>query len=93
MDEDILEILAELEHVQWCEWSQSLSNEILLLLEILDKFEGNLFDSDLSTVYGIKDKLNRWKDLWILYSDLSEEEKDKDRVYAQKALTIFNEKY
>lgn len=40
-----------------------------------------------------KDKLpealeNRWKKKWKLYSELSKEEKDKDRVWADKIITI-----
>lgn len=93
MNEDILEKLSELEHKQWCEWSQAISFEISLLINILDKFEDDLSDDDLRTIFRIKDKLVHWRSLRVPYSDLSEDEKDKDRVYAKKALTIFNEKY
>ena len=92
MDEKILEKLSELEHIQWCEWSQAVSKELYLLLDILDNFEDELSEKDLLTVSRIKDKLIRWNDLWVDYSELSEVEKDKDRVYARKALTIFDEK-
>ena len=73
MDEDILEMLSDLEHVQWCKWSQSVSKEISLLLDILDKFNDDLSEHDLLTVSNIKDKLNQWNELWVDYSQLSEQ--------------------
>jgi hypothetical protein len=37
------------------------------------------------------DRLARWKTLWIPYEELTEEQKEQDRVWARKAIQIFNE--
>lgn len=91
MDNDILEKLSDLEHRQWCEWSSSVSKEISSLNSILDRFEDDLTDDEKLTVSKIKDKLARWDNLQINYSELSENEKEKDRVYAKKVLSIIND--
>ncbi|WP_407376011.1 hypothetical protein [Methanobrevibacter sp.] len=86
MDE-LLENLAELEHVQWCEWAKSISIDINELLNIIEKNKDlDLSDEDMKSIDSVKDKMNRWNDLFISYSDLSEDMKDKDRVYARKVL-------
>lgn len=37
------------------------------------------------------DKLDYWKDLWVDYEELSEEDKDKDRKYADKVIEKLEE--
>ena len=91
MDSDILEKLSDLEHRQWCEWSGSVSKEIFSLINILDRFEDDLTDDEKLTVSRIKDKLARWDNLQVNYFELSENEKEKDRVYAKKVLSIVND--
>ncbi|WP_292881187.1 hypothetical protein [Methanobrevibacter sp. UBA188] len=91
MDRDILEKLSDLEHQQWCEWSGSVSKEIFSLITILDRFEDDLTDDEKLTVSRIKDKLARWDNLQVNYFELSENEKEKDRVYAKKVLSIVND--
>ena len=91
MDRDILEKLSDLEHQQWCEWSGSVSKEIFSLITILDRFEDDLTDDEKLTVSRIKDKLSRWDNLQVNYFELSENEKEKDRVYAKKVLSIVND--
>ncbi len=91
MDGDILEKLSDLEHRQWCEWSGSVSKEIFSLINILDRFEDDLTDDEKLTVSRIKDKLARWDNLQVNYFELSENEKEKDRVYAKKVLSIVND--
>ena len=91
MDSDILEKLSDLEHRQWCEWSGSVSKEIFSLITILDRFEDDLTDDEKLTVSRIKDKLARWDNLQVNYFELSENEKEKDRVYAKKVLSIVND--
>ena len=34
------------------------------------------------------ERVERWQRLWVPYADLSEQEKDADRVWAQKALAL-----
>lgn len=91
MDEDILEKLAGIEHKQWCEWSSSISKEIFPLFNMLDKFEDDLTDDEKSAISQIKDKLARWDNLNVDYSELSEDEKEKDRVYARKVLLLIED--
>ncbi len=89
MDNELLEKLAELEHVQWCEWAKSVSVNLNELLSIIDKNQDlDLTDDEIKSVNAVKDKLNRWNNLFVPYSELSEDMKDKDRVYAIKALDI-----
>ena len=88
MKDDTLEKLAEAEHVQWCEWSDVLSRELSSLLKIIEKHEDDLSDEEKLFVLHVKDRLDRWDKLMIPYSDLPEDEKEKDRVYARKILEI-----
>ena len=91
MDSDILEKLSDLEHRQWCEWSGSVSKDIFSLITILDRFEDDLSDDEKLTVSRTKDKSARWDNLHVNYSDLPENEKEKDRIYAKKVLSILND--
>jgi hypothetical protein len=36
------------------------------------------------------ERLERWKKLWRLYSELTEAEKDQDREWADKVIKIFD---
>lgn len=60
------EQLAELEHVQWVQWSRQLCQ-----LERLSP-----------------QRTERWAKLWRPYSELTEAEKDQDRIWADKALSL-----
>ena len=94
MDKDILEKLSELEHEQWCEWSGSISKDLYSLLRILDDNDSlNLSDEDKSLVFNLKMRLENWEALRVPYSDLPEDEKEKDRVYARKIIAVFDEKF
>lgn len=39
----------------------------------------------------LKSEIEGWKDLWVPYSMLPEEEKEKDRVWARRVLDILGE--
>ncbi len=69
---ELREKLAELEHEQWKSWTDSV-------IETLSK--GNIFDE-------LNDLIGKWKKNFKPYCDLSEEEKDKDREWADKVLKI-----
>ena len=46
MKDDTLEKLAELEHVQWCEWADVLSDDLSSLLKVIEKSDVELSDED-----------------------------------------------
>ena len=91
MKDDILEKLAELEHVQWCEWADVLSDDLSSLLKVIDKSDVELSDDEQQLVLRVKDRLDKWDKLMIPYSDLPEEEKEKDRAYALKVKSILSD--
>ena len=91
MKDDTLEKLAELEHVQWCEWADVLSDDLSSLLKVIDKSDVELSDDEQQLVLRVKDRLDKWDKLMIPYSDLPEEEKEKDRAYALKVKSILSD--
>ena len=91
MKDDTLEKLAELEHVQWCEWADVLSDDLSSLLKVIDKSDVELSDDEQQLVLRVKDRLDKWNKLMIPYSDLPEEEKEKDRAYALKVKSIISD--
>lgn len=65
-----IEMLAELEHEQWCQWAHGIAST-----------------EDLS-----EERVLRWNRLLTTpYSNLTEEEKEQDRVWARKAFKIFKD--
>lgn len=67
-DKELVEALADLEHIQWMEWSKSIASREKLSPE----------------------RMARWEKLWVPYSELSEESKEQDRVWARKVIAIVN---
>ena len=66
---ELLEKLAELEHIKWQEWARHLLSEEVI-----------------STM-----RVQRWARLFVPYSQLSESEKEKDRVLARRVLRLIEE--
>lgn len=62
------------------------------LLEALSKLEHDqwmAWSKDIAKSEDInKERLKRWKKLWISYKNLSEEDKDKDREWGEKVIKI-----
>ncbi|WP_296792146.1 hypothetical protein [uncultured Methanobrevibacter sp.] len=85
MDE-LLERLSELEHVQWQNWSKSVSGDLKRLIELCDKFSDNLNDEEKEFINSQKERLIRWEGMWIPYDELSEDLKELDRNYARKIM-------
>lgn len=85
MDE-LLERLSELEHVQWQNWSKSVSGDLKRLIELCDKFGDNLNDEEKEFINSQKERLIRWEGMWIPYDELSEDLKELDRNYARKIM-------
>jgi hypothetical protein len=70
------EKLAELEHNQWIYYSKDVAKRI--------KNTTSLQDLQNETI-------PKWESKWIDYHLLSEEDKDKDRIWATKVLKILQE--
>lgn len=66
------EDLAELEHEQWITWTSYILNQ-------WDKFNGDALEF-------INFLREEWMKNWKPYQKLTEEEKDKDRIWADKVL-------
>lgn len=77
--QEIIEVLAELEHNQWWHWAKSLTPE---LNDILYKLpEGSLEADRLAA------RLGRWSSLFMPYDQLTEEQKEQDRIWARESLS------
>lgn len=72
-EKELIEKLAELEHEQWMIWSQ----------HIVDREKVSKEKLGIS-----KERLDRWKNYWKSYSELSEEVKELDRYWARKVLKV-----
>ena len=84
-EKELIEKLAELEHIQWEEWSKYIAKE---LKEIL----GNLVYGNISLANKkLNSLINRWSKNWKPYSDLSEDTKHSDRVYALKIIKLLKD--
>ncbi len=90
MTNELLEELSNLEHEQWCDWSKSVAGDMQKLIDLIDL--DKLDKKDLEFVESQKQRLNRWESYWVDYEDLSDDVKQQDRDYAEKAIIIFNKK-
>jgi len=76
MKEELTEKLAELEHIQWSNWTEYFLNNFV------DKDTG-VINLDLAV---------RWKrQCATKYSELTEKEKDSDRIWADKVIKLIKE--
>lgn len=90
MDNRIIEKLACLEHIQWEEWAKSVGDDLQVLLEIINEnvSADNLDSNQLEVIERNSNRVRNWPKLMIPYSDLSEDMKEKDRIYARKVYEI-----
>ena len=65
-EKELIEQLAELEHIKWMEWARHLLSEEAITTQ----------------------RVQRWVRNFVPYDELSEVEKEKDRVLARKVLRI-----
>ena len=95
MDDQIIEKLACLEHIQWQEWAGSVYGDLWTLLEIINEnVDLNDLDSDKLEIFEKNsNRVKNWPELMIDYSDLSEEMKEKDRIYARKVYEICKKEF
>jgi hypothetical protein len=64
-DDNIIECLAALEHLQWWQWAETLMKS----------------EAHLST-----ERVERWKKLMVPYAQLTEEQKEADRIWARRSV-------
>lgn len=95
MDDQIIEKLACLEHIQWQEWAESVYGDLQTLLEIINEnVDLNDLDSDkIEIIEKNSNRVKNWPELMIDYSDLSEDMKEKDRIYARKVYEICKKEF
>lgn len=86
MNSRLIEKLACLEHVQWEGWAGSVGGDIETLIEIIEEHVplDELTSQQLEVVQRNRKRVENWPKLMVPYSELSEEMKEKDRVYARK---------
>lgn len=101
---DLIECLAAIEHDQWVFWSQeitkeldALSESLLDVINILNNIDCDdpipadtqaRIDLAYQRLHAVKQRLERWERLWCAYAKLTETEKEQDRVWARKVITI-----
>ena len=73
--ESLLEQLAELEHEQWMAWTKA----------VIDKMSWNV---SRESRYQYEEM---WEPNWVPYSELSEDQKEKDREWARKVLEVITQ--
>ncbi len=72
---EIREKLADLEHEQWKEWTSA----------IVVSLKGNWWPGNIAKL------IDKWRRSWKPYLKLSEKQKDKDRIYADKVIKILTD--
>ena len=95
MDNQIIEKLACLEHIQWEEWAKSVGDDLEVLIEIIiDNVDlDDLDSSQLEIIERNANRIMNWPKLMIPYDDLSEDMKEKDRVYARRVYEICKKEF
>ena len=95
MDDETIERLACVEHLQWQEWAESVGGDIGVLLEIInDNVDLNDLDSgQLEVIERNARRVKNWPKLMVDYSQLSEDDKEKARVYARKVYEICKNRF
>jgi hypothetical protein len=101
---ETIEKLAAVDHAQWHFWSQSIMRDMDELVSALNDIDNRLIEVKIgygnspahTRVTNLIKKHNerdaRWKKQWCAYTQLSEEVKETDRVWAKKAYNALKEK-
>lgn len=80
--DQLREWLSDKEHVQWVHWSQAVAKDIEVALQALSDNHAE----DTQAYRALKNRLERWKEFWKPYADLTEEIKEYDREWADKII-------
>ena len=81
-ENQLLEKLAELEHIQWEHWSKHITNELHDIKVLC--YAGNTTEA----IQKLNSMLQRWEKNWKPYKKLKEDIKDYDREWARKVLEL-----
>ena len=83
MKTNLLEDLAELEHQQWAHWTKYMLDR---LAQLEAKLDGN---APYKAYFELSQQKQDWRrQIATPYSELTEKEKDSDRIWASKSLKI-----
>ena len=78
-DNELLEKLAEIEHLQWETWSKSIAEKTLGSIKM------HLENHDTkAALREIEFKFQNWQEYWKPYNQLGEMTQELDRVWARK---------
>ena len=88
LDAETLEELSDLEHVQWMEWSKTISGDLRKYVEILEKCDDMYPVQQVINL--INDRIDRWEKFWVPYEDLTDEIQEYDREWARKVMAIMD---
>jgi hypothetical protein len=91
MTDILLEKLSAQEHEQWEDWTKTIAKR-LLEGSLWDLASGNATDEQLKEI-GRKfyEQVQKWRVNWKPYSELPDEIKEYDRVYARKVIEVAKE--
>lgn len=77
---EILDSIADIEHQQWIHWSKSLAHRMEIWC--------NQDWAKLTFEDSVKVQIDKWKKLWKPYKELSREQKEQDREWAEKVIPL-----
>ena len=67
-------------------------NKIIEKLAELEHYQWVKWSSSLANAEMLSgERIERWKELWIAYHRLTEEQKEQDRVWARKSIQLIEE--
>ena len=61
-----------------------MAKELKQILKLIGEYD------EVAAIPLISNRLNRWKKYWVSYSELSEDVKEHDRLWARQVLEVIN---
>ena len=90
MDNETIEKLASIEHVQWERWARTVCGDLEVLLNVINEHVSldDLNQDEMEVIEKNAKRVETWPKFMIDYELLSDEIKEKDRVYARRVYEI-----